>query len=171
MKCKTAVCAAGGVSMLSLKRFARIGSAIVIVFSAIAASTSLAQVKPDDVISTASSSKIKDLVSPGVYQQVQQGIAMKIVETQHIDWPPPYKDATEKYSGQAQLSPDNHLANYTAGLPFPTIDPNDPAAAAKIMWNGEFQPVMTDYYCLRFVDCEFGYIAVCRSGHTLESIF
>ena len=52
---------------------------------------------------------------------------MKIIPGDRIDWPPPYKDATEKYSSQVRLSHDNRaLVGYVAGQPFPLIDPNDP---------------------------------------------
>lgn len=40
-----------------------------------AAGTAQAQVQPDDVITSAD--KVKDLVSPGVLQQVKNGLAMK----------------------------------------------------------------------------------------------
>src|SRR5947208_16896663 len=32
------------------------------------------------------------------------------------------------------------LENYIAGQPFPTLDPNDPATAVKVMWNYEYRP-------------------------------
>jgi hypothetical protein len=50
--------------------------------------------------------------------------------------PRAYREATEANSGQVKLSPDGRrLENYVAGMPFPDIDPNDPQAAAKVMWN------------------------------------
>ncbi len=83
---------------------------------------------------------------------------MKIVPTERIDWPPPYKEATEKYSSQVRLSPDHRsLVGYVAGQPFPLLDPNDPDVATKIMWNYFFRPVSTDDYDLRFFDCESVY--------------
>ena len=41
-------------------------------------------------------------MSPGVYYKVIHGMEMKIVPTERVDWPPPYKDATEKYSAQVR---------------------------------------------------------------------
>ena len=64
-----------------------------------------AQVKPGDFITPENATKVKDLVGPGVYYKVERGMTMKIVPTQRVDWPPPYKDATEKYSSQASRSP------------------------------------------------------------------
>src|SRR6202795_2352658 len=65
-----------------------------------------AQVKPGDFITPENAAKVKDLVGPGVYYKVEHGITMKIVPTERVDWPPPYKDATEKYSSQVRLSQD-----------------------------------------------------------------
>src|SRR5437870_2800162 len=66
-----------------------------------------AEVKPGDAIGAESASKVKDLVSPGAYYALQHGMRMNVVATDRIDWPPPYKDATEKYSGQVRLTPDH----------------------------------------------------------------
>jgi hypothetical protein len=63
-----------------------------------------AQVKPGDLINAANADKVRDLVSPGVFYKVTQGMTMKIVPTDRLDWPPPYKDATEKYSSQVIAS-------------------------------------------------------------------
>ena len=120
--------------------------------------TAGSEVKPGDYITVDNASKVKDLVSPGVYWRVQQGMTMKIVPTERIDWPPPYKEATEKYASQVRLTTDRRsLVGYVAGQPFPLLDPNDPEVATKIMWNYFFRPVSTDDYDLRFFDCESVY--------------
>src|SRR5262249_16104619 len=61
-----------------------------------------------------------------------------------LEWPPPYRAATEKYSPQVALAPDGNLENYVAGLPFPMVNADDPQAATKIMWNFEYRPMSTD---------------------------
>src|SRR5205823_2269550 len=99
-----------------------------------------AQVKPGDSISPDTAPKVSALVSPGVYYKVQNGMTMKIVPSERVDWPPPYKDATEKYSQQVRLSADHKsLTGYVAGQPFPLIDANDPEVATKIVWNNVFR--------------------------------
>ncbi|HUA35346.1 MAG TPA: DUF1329 domain-containing protein [Candidatus Binataceae bacterium] len=108
------------------------------------AATASAQVRPGDVITRANATKVANLVSPGNYMLVQQGMVMKIVPTTHLDWPPPYRAATEQYSPQVQLTVGGNIQNYKAGLPFPLVDVNDPYAAQKIMWNFEFRPLYTD---------------------------
>jgi hypothetical protein len=123
-----------------------------------AASGVSAQVKPGDMITAENAAKVKDLVSPGVYYKVGRGMTMKIVPTERIDWPPPYKDATEKYSAQVALSTDHRsLVGYVAGQPFPLIDPNDPYVATKIIWNNAFRPITSDDYDLRYFDCDSVY--------------
>src|SRR5579863_4494028 len=66
-----------------------------------------AQVKPGDEISAANSAKVKELLSPGVYWMVTKDMRMKIVPTERVDWPPPYKEATEQYASQVRLSADH----------------------------------------------------------------
>jgi hypothetical protein len=108
---------------------------------------SAAEVKPGDFINWQNADKVKDIVSPGVYWRVQHGMTFKIVPTERIDWPPPYKDATEKYSSQVRLSDDRRsLVGFVAGQPFPLLDPNDPHVAQKIIWNYYFRPISTDDY-------------------------
>jgi hypothetical protein len=119
---------------------------------------SFAAVKPGDFITPDNASKVQDLVSPGVYYKVTHGMTMKIVPTERVDWPPPYKDATEKYSAQVRLSQDKRsVVGYVAGQPFPLIDANDPDVANKIVWNNVFRPITTDDYDLRFYDCDSSY--------------
>ena len=103
-----------------------------------------ASVKPGDQITPDSAAAVADLVSPGNLYLVRQGMRMKIVPTDHIAYPSPYKNATEKYSPQVGLGNDGELRNYVAGLPFPLLDSNDPQAALKVMWNFAFRPQYTD---------------------------
>ena len=91
-------------------------------------------VKPGDFITDENISRYSELVSPGEYLRVIHGMSIKVAPTERIDWPPPYKEATEKYSAQVRLSDDGRsLVGYVAGEPFPTVDANDPHAGDKIM--------------------------------------
>ncbi|MHB8384216.1 MAG: DUF1329 domain-containing protein, partial [Candidatus Binataceae bacterium] len=130
------------------------GIIIAVLMMALWPVPSNAQVKPGEMITADTASKVKDLVSPGIYLRVQGGMQLKIVPAQRVDWPPPYKDATEKYSAQVRLSRDRRsVVGYVAGQPFPLIDPNDPDVAVKIAWNNVFRPITSDDYDLRFFDC------------------
>src|SRR5258708_3553977 len=69
------------------------------------------------VITISNASKVRDLVSRGVYYKVTHGMGLKIVSTSQLDWPPPYKEATEKYSQEVILSRDHRsLLGYVGGL-------------------------------------------------------
>ena len=117
-----------------MRSLSRIVVGILLAAGLIAAGPASAEVKPGDVITKENASKVVDLVSPGNYVLVQQGMVMKIVPTDKLEWPPPFRSATEKYSPQVQLAPNGTLLHYTAGQPFPLLDPNDPQLATKIMW-------------------------------------
>jgi hypothetical protein len=111
-------------------------------FAALAAR---ADVQPGDVISKANIEKVKDLVSPGVEWCLQHGMTMKIKAPREVKLPKRYVEATEKYAGQVKLAQNGlKIENYVGGMPFPTIDPNDPQAALKIMWNYEYRPFFID---------------------------
>jgi hypothetical protein len=125
-------------------RFATVAALALTIALASTAIPASAQVKPGDVISPDNASKVEGLVSPGNFTLVRQGMKMKIVPTGHLDWPPPYKEATERYSPQVSLTADGDLKGYVAGLPFPLVDATDPDAATKIMWNFQFRPLHTD---------------------------
>ena len=144
---------------LTLVRRRQVGFLVAFASLALVLATPVAaQVKPGDFVTPENASKVKDLVGPGVYYKVERGMTMKIVPTQRVDWPPPYKDATEKYSSQVRLSRDKRsVVGYVAGQPFPLIDANDPDAAEKIIWNNVFRPITTDDYDLRFYDCDSSY--------------
>jgi len=128
-----------------------------------APNSATAQVRPGDVITDRNADKARELVSPGVYLRITRGMSMQIVPTERIEWPPPYRDATEKYSSQVRLSNDHRsLVGYVAGLPFPFIDPNDPTAGTKLMWNDTFRPTSTDDYDARDFSCISEYTGLNR---------
>ncbi|MFZ0888390.1 MAG: DUF1329 domain-containing protein [Candidatus Binataceae bacterium] len=118
-----------------------------------------AQVKPGDTITPENAAKVKDLVSPGVFYMVRKGMRLDIVSAERVEWPPPYKEATEKYSAQVRLSRDHRsLVGYVAGQPFPMLDANDPYVATKIIWNTVYRPIGTDDYDLRYFECDNQYV-------------
>ena len=44
-------------------------------------------------------------------------------------------ELTEKHKGEAKLDEGKHLVNYTTGVPFPDLDPADPDAGYKLVYN------------------------------------
>jgi len=104
-----------------------------------------ADVQPGDTITKDNMSKAEGLLTPSVQWFLAQGLPITVTAYKKIELPKLYKEATEKYSGQVKLSADGReMFNYVAGLPFPNIDPNDPLAGAKIMWNQEQKPTYVD---------------------------
>lgn len=126
--------------------------------------------KPGEVITQKDVARIRGLVSPGVEWLVSRGMQMKIVENRETPDPPAYRAATEKYSAQVRLSPDGSLdeSTYVAGRPFPIIDPNDPQAAIKIMYNFERGRYFTDDLAVRWFDAETGSIRGAGNGQSYD---
>ncbi len=124
--------------------------------------TASADVRPGDVITRANADAVKDLVSPGMYWCVQRGFPMKITETQKIPLRRALTEATEKYSAQVRLSADGtRMEGFVAGRPFPRVDPNEPQAAMKLMYNFSYAIAFDDLDVRNF-DADTGPISLDR---------
>ena len=120
------------------------------------AGAALGDVKPGDTVTAANLEQAKGLISPGLEWSVKRGMAMKVVDYKKVEWPKAYREATEKYSSQVKLNAAGDLEGYVAGQPFPKIDPNDPQAALKVMWNFEHKFLVTDDSDARNFDADTG---------------
>ena len=108
-------------------------------------STVWADVTPGETITKDNLAQAETLLTPSTRWMVERGMPMTILETEKVEWPKAYKEATDKYSEQVMLSKDGaQLHNYIAGAPFPHIDLNDPQAGYKIIWNLEQNPFIVD---------------------------
>src|SRR5437016_14651251 len=95
-----------------------------------------ADVAVGDKITDANIDKVKDLISPGLEWCIKHGFPMTIGETKRVEWPRAYKEATAKYSAQAQLTADGRsMENYVAGQPCAKLDPKDPQFVTKIKYH------------------------------------
>jgi hypothetical protein len=158
---------------MSNSTFSRIimGLAAFAISAALAPSARAAAPKPGTAITPDNAQQVRDLVSPGVFYLAAHGMRMNITPTERVDWPPPYKDATEKYSSQVRLSQDHRtVLGYIAGQPFPLIDGNDPYVGAKIVWNNVFRPISSDDYDLRFYDCQSEYVKQGAAQNVIDDI-
>jgi len=133
---------------------AHFAAAALVALALLAGRSAGAEVKPGDIITPQNASKVANLMSPGNGFLVRQGMTMNIIPTGQLDWPNPYKAATEKYSQQVRLSSGGELGNYVAGLPFPLLDANDPQIGLKIMWNFSYRPLYTDDIDIREAEVE-----------------
>jgi hypothetical protein len=89
--------------------------------------------------------RYKEVMFPTLEYFVRNGMEFPVSQYKKYEWPPEYKEATEKYASQVKISADGRdLQGYVAGAPFPTIDPNDPLAGYKWMWNQEQKTAYTD---------------------------
>jgi len=88
--------------------------------------------------------EIKDLVPEPFYNMLKHPEVWGEVRINETEFIPntgsgykKYLELTEKYKGTCSLDEKGWLRNYTAGLPFPDVDPEkDPQwAGYKIMWN------------------------------------
>ncbi len=79
---------------------ARMALAVLGALTVIAiAAAARADVKPGDLITPANASKVQNLVSPGVYYKVVNGMSMKIVPSGQVDWPPPLQGRDREVLG------------------------------------------------------------------------
>lgn len=109
------------------------------------------------------------LLSPGVQWAVRNGLQMRVVDPRAVRLPKAYRDATTRYSPTVSLAPDKRsLEHYVAGLPFPDIDPSDPDAAVKVMWNYEYRPFATDDFEARGLTLETGMPGQNGAGMSIE---
>lgn len=127
------------------------------------------QIQSGSVIGAKDAARVQNLVSPGVYWAVQHDMRMKIIPTTALQWPPPYKDATERYSAQVRLSDDRRtVVGYVAGLPFTNIDVNDPDAGIKLMWDVQFAPLFSDDLDMRYSEGDSVYVRPGAQPEVLE---
>jgi len=138
---------------------ALLAAAFVLCSTALRNRAAGAEVAPGTVITSGTAAKAKGLLSPGVYWMVEHGMRIKVAPPSRLDWPPPYKEATEKYSGQVRLSDDRRsLRGYAAGSPFPALDANDPDFAVKLVWDSNFPPIYGDDFDTLLFDGQSQYV-------------
>ncbi len=123
-----------------------------------------AQVSPGQRIDRSNADAVKDLVSPGVLWAIRNGMDLQIVPYQRIPLPTAYEKATEKYASQCAIGKRGELLNWVAGRPFPVIDPNDPDAARKIMYDFERTHYFTDDLNMHLVDADTGGLYIDSKG-------
>jgi len=146
--------------------------AVALLAGIVLAGTARADVAKGDVITAANVEKVDELVSPGIKWMIRRGMKMKIGDYKPVTLPPPYMQATEKYSAQVKLSDDKKkVENWVAGQPFPKIDANDPDVARKIMYNYEARWFETDDVDLRNFDADTGGIGKNGEQMSVEKHF
>ncbi|MEO8606148.1 MAG: DUF1329 domain-containing protein [bacterium] len=129
-------------------------------------------VQPGDVISAKQLDAAREFLTPGLEWVVRRGMSLPVVATGAIAAPVAYREATERYAAHVRLGADGvTLQNYVAGLPFPIIDPADPQAAVKVMWNSEYKWLATDDLDARDFDADAGSIGHDGAGMVVDRHF
>jgi hypothetical protein len=116
--------------------------------SAAASPATAAELKPGTIIGADNVDQYSRYVPAAARFAVAHGFRMRTLPEQRVEWSQGYQHATEKYSPQVTLDSDGYIRNYIAGMPFPLIDANDPAAAAKIAYNWHMGPFMPDDFSI-----------------------
>lgn len=99
-----------------------------------------------DVLDTSNAAKAKDLLPPEIVKHYENGEYKNRIVSYPLGqakWQQSFLDATEKNAGQLDVDEtgtvvfkgDGQQPDYIYGIPFPTIDPQDPRAGVKIAWN------------------------------------
>ncbi len=106
--------------------------------------------KGGDVLGQRNWELAKDLLPPEILRHYKDGeYANKIVEWPLgiYKWEPPFKAASDANAGRYTVNHESTVVEKSSGtqpqfiygLPFPQIDPQDPDAGVKILWNFQYQ--------------------------------
>lgn len=99
-----------------------------------------------DMLDQSNAAKAKDLLPPEILEHYESGEYRNKIVAYPLGsarWERSFLDATEKNAGQLEVDDVGTIVfkgsgkqpDYVYGIPFPTIDPQDPRAAVKIVWN------------------------------------
>jgi Protein of unknown function (DUF1329) len=110
------------------------------------AAASDAALKPGDVLNQSNWQKAEGLLPPEILKHYKTGeYVNRIVAFPEgsFNWPPDFKEASGKNQGRYAVGKQGQVIDkstgkqppFVFGFPFPKIDPNDPQAGIKILWN------------------------------------
>ncbi|MCS6924819.1 MAG: DUF1329 domain-containing protein [Candidatus Binatia bacterium] len=94
---------------------------------------------PGTALSTGNWSVAAGVLAPEILQAVRDGeFTILVQETSDIPVSPEYINATLTHAAAVTLSETGRLLGYHAGLPFPVLEKEDPAAGLKAAWNARY---------------------------------
>jgi hypothetical protein len=137
-------------AVLSMRNLRRLGRALVLLclMTLAPAPRAAADLKPGDVLNKDTAAQAEGLLPPEILQHYKDGK----YENKIVEWPAGYRwdsgfmEATLDNKGKYELNDQGTIVDkstkqqppYIYGLPFPDIDPKDPQAGAKILWNAYY---------------------------------
>lgn len=121
-------------------------------------------IAPGTVINAANIDQVKtqtfqgmplaDLILPTQEKMIRElGLQMRLQSTQQIQVDPKLVAATKENAGKASLDDKNRLQNFVTGMPFASIDANNPADGIKLAYNfmrGAWYADVLDYNPMYF---------------------
>src|SRR5580704_3925289 len=84
---------------------------------------------------------LRSLMSQKYFWKVPAEAVLEVAPTVKIGLPRKYREDTEKYHNQTKLVQKGEgytVSGYVAGMPFPDIDPNDPQAGVKLIYDNYY---------------------------------
>lgn len=79
---------------------------------------------------------LSQLVTPVQERMIREfGFEMTLIHGQEVEFDQTLAELTERYAEKVQLTKDDHLKGYVAGMPFDVISEEDPKAAVKLAYN------------------------------------
>jgi hypothetical protein len=113
---------------------------------ATAASPTSTELRAGDVLDASNWELAKGLLPPEVLKHYREGEYTNRIADWPADvytWPPELLEATKANAGRYAIGKEGHVVaaatgaqpEFIIGLPFPSIDPSDPDAGSKAVWN------------------------------------
>jgi hypothetical protein len=102
--------------------------------------------KPGMTLDASTAAAAKDLLPPEILAHYEKNeYVNQIVDwpATKFTWPEDFQAGSKKNAGRFKIAKEGHVVDkessqqppYIMGFPFPTVDPQDPDAAAKSVWN------------------------------------
>jgi len=130
------------------KRNAKIALSVLVAVLGLLAAPVRADVAPGDTIDKTNWQKAEGLLPDPVLNYVKKGDFVLHIGKFNYDpvWEPAFQQASQANAGKYDIDEDGNIVDpktgkrpdYIYGFPFPNIDPKDPKAATKILWNRSF---------------------------------
>ena len=129
-----------------LRHLVNAGIVMWLMATCVRGATAADDLKPGDVLDATNWQKAEGLLPPEILKHYQNGDYANPI----VDWPdgkyitpPDFRAASEKNAGQLDIDATGTVVEkgsgkqpqFILGYPFPIIDPSDPKAGAKVVWN------------------------------------
>jgi Protein of unknown function (DUF1329) len=105
-----------------------------------------AELQPGETLGTSTWKSAEGLLPPEILKHYEKGEYENPIASWpegSYNWPPDFKAASEANEGKYKIGPQGEILgtetgkqpDFILGYPFPRIDPKDPQAGVKIIWN------------------------------------